>query len=281
MKVLFLLLVACALTLLPVNPASAGAGPTGQVTVIQAAPGMSVDLAVDGTVMSRGVGLGKVLGPYKLTPGPHVVRFTQAAGGAPVTASLKVRSGSNSDVVLHLPAARGGRPVVNSYQTPLQAIGPGKARLLLAHTATVAPADVEFDGKTVFRNIANGEFAQAEVPAGDHRVALTATGVTAPPILGPLDVTLVQRTVTMVYAVGTPSDGSMKVITHTVTVAANGAVVPNAIKTGTAGLAAGIRVLPFSATRAPSAAPAIRAAPARWLPQVLRVLRPLAGTDFP
>ena len=89
--------------------------------------------------------------------------------------------------MLHLPASVGGAAVVTSYRTPVDPIGPGKARVLVAHTATVAPADVRVDGKVVFTNIANGEFATADVPAGKHVVALLPTGQTTDPILGPLD----------------------------------------------------------------------------------------------
>ena len=39
---------------------------------------------------------------------------------------------------------------MTTYQTPVEPIGPGKARVLVAHTATVAPADVQVDGKVVF-----------------------------------------------------------------------------------------------------------------------------------
>ena len=111
--------------------------------------------------------------------------------------------------------------------------------MLIAHTATVAPADVRVDGKRIFTNIANGEFATADVPAGQHRVALLATGEDTQPILGPIDVTLQPRTVTMVYAVGTPTNGSMRVIAHAAQLTADGTVKPATIKTGSAGLAPG------------------------------------------
>ena len=52
--------------------------------------------------------------------------------------------------MLHLPASVGGDAVVTAYPTPVEPIGPGKARVLVAHTATVAPADVQVDGKVVF-----------------------------------------------------------------------------------------------------------------------------------
>ena len=101
-----------------------------------------------------------------------------------------MKGGASTDVVLHLPAEVDGDPVVHSYDAPTSPIGPDKARVVLAHTATVAPADVEVNGEVVFTNIANGEFAEADVPAGTHQVALLPTGSTGNPILGPLDVAL-------------------------------------------------------------------------------------------
>jgi hypothetical protein len=173
---------------------------------------------------------------------------------------VTVRSGGTSDVVLHLPASAAEAPVVNVYSTPRTPVGPGKARVLLAHTATVAPADVRVDGQTVFTNIANGEFAQADVPAGEHQVALLPTGQTSTPILGPLPVTLEARTLTMVYAVGSPKDGSMDVIAHVVRLSSDGNVAPDSVQTGSAGLASGIRVRTFGATRPAGRTPA----PTSW-----------------
>ena len=124
--------------------------------------------------------------------------------------------------MLHLPASVGGAAVVTSYSTPAEPIGPDKARVLVAHTATVAPADVKVDGKVVFTNIANGEFATADVPAGEHVVALLPTGQDTDPILGPLTVTLEPQTVTMVYAMGNPDDDSMSLVAHSAQLAADG-----------------------------------------------------------
>ncbi len=157
---------------------------------------------------------------------------------------MDLRAGSSTDLVLHLPAATGGDPVVDVYRSPLDPIAPEKARILLAHTATVPPADVQVDGETVFENIANGEYVVADLPAGSHSAAIVPAGEPNSPLLGPLDVTLPAGTLTLVYAVGTPTDGSMTVISHQERLAADGSVAPTRVETGTAGLVAGVRVVP-------------------------------------
>ena len=159
-------------------------------------------------------------------------------GGIEQATTVEVAAGSNQDVVLHLPASVGGEALVTTYPAPVEPIGPGKARVLVAHTATVAPADIQVDGKVVFENVANGEFATADVPAGEHVVALFPTGETSDPILGPLTVDLAPRSLTMVYAVGNPETDSMDLVAHTAELAADGTLVPQMIDTGSAGLAA-------------------------------------------
>lgn len=242
------------LALAPVAPAAAGRGPApapapapALVTMIQAVPGATVSIEVDGRSVAGDAAVGDVVGPLDLAPGRHAVVFTGA--DFTVDSTLEVASGRASDVVLHLPAQVDGEPVVHSYAAPTGAIGPGKARVLLAHTATVPPADVQVDGQTVFTNIANGEFADADVPAGPVEVALLPSGSAADPILGPLDLTLQPRTLSMVYAYGNPRDGSMSVISHTQALSADGSVVPSRIDTGSAGLARG-HVTTFTGTGA-------------------------------
>ncbi len=229
----FLVPLLALLVLVPAPPGAAAPRPA-LVTVIQAVPGATVDITVDGSRVAGGAQVGDVLGPFELAPGDHDIAFSSA--DLTVESTLNVPPGASSDVVLHLPADVGGDPVVHSYAAPTGAIGPGKARVLLAHTATVAPADVEVDGQTVFTNIANGEFADADVPAGTIAVALLPSGSTADPILGPLDVSLEAGTLSMIYAYGNPRDGSMNVIAHTAELAPDGSVRPSRIDTGSAGL---------------------------------------------
>jgi hypothetical protein len=232
--------------------ASVAAPMKGSVQIVQAVPGASVEVTLDGAEVGTALEVGTIVGPFALAPGPHTVRFVDSAGEAPVTMTVTIAAGSSTDVVLHRPASISGRPEANTYEMPTSPIGPGKARVLLAHTATVPPADVRVDGKIVFTNIANGEFADADVSAGTHEVALLPTGETGDPILGPLDVTLKEQTVTMVYAVGSPSNGSMRVIAHVSRIASDGSVVPESLDTGSAGLVADRRVSPFDSRRSGS-----------------------------
>jgi hypothetical protein len=216
----------------------------GQVALIQAVPQAQLTVTVDGEPVRKDVAEGTVVGPLDLPEGSHQVSFSD--GTQTIDSTVDVTAGQASDVVVHRPAEVGGTPVVSVYPTPSDPIDPGKARVVLAHTATTAPADVVVDGQTVFTNIANGEFAQADVAAGEHEVSLLPAGIKGDPILGPLDVDLQPGTITAVYAVGNPKDGSMKVITRTTGGKASPAQAPSQIDTGSAGLVDRVRVWTFS-----------------------------------
>ena len=229
--------------------ASALPAATGMVSVVQAVPDSMVRVSIDGKTVATGAATGDVLGPIPLSPGQHEIDFVGA--DVSVATTLQVTAGSHQDVVLHRPASVGGDALVTSYPTPTKPIGPGKARVLMAHTASVGPADVRVDGTVVFSNVANGDFATADVPAGKHVVALLPAGQQSGPLLGPLDVTLAPGTVTMVYAFGNAA--SMDLVVHADRLAADGSVFPVKIDTGSAGLAGSIQVTPFgpgSAVRA-------------------------------
>ncbi len=226
---------------------SAAPADTGGIAIINAVPKMDISVTVDGEEVVGSLALGDLQDAYPVAPGSHEVTFSN--GSEDFTATVDVTAGESADVVVHRPADVGGTPVVSVYPTPSDPLDPGKARVLLAHTATTAPADVVVDGQTVFTNIANGEFAQADVAAGGHEVSLLPAGVTGTPILGPLDVTLEEGTITAVYAYGNPKDGSMNVIVRTTGGTPSGAEPPTGIDTGTAGLVDRVRVWTFTTGR--------------------------------
>ena len=250
-----------AVTLSPA--AQAAPAGTARLMVVQALPGQVVDVALDGTSVGKNSETGSVLGPFDVPAGQHDLAFTDASGEVVLATDVNLGVGTSQDLVVHLPAEVDGDPVATTYETPTEPINGDKARVLIAHTATVAPADVRVDGTVVFRNIANGEFAVADVAAGDHVAELLPAGLTTRPILGPIDVTLAARTATMVYAVGDPKQESMAVIAHSISLGGTATKAPSSIDAGSAGLASDIVVTPFSARGTDLPAPGTPAAALR------------------
>ncbi len=226
---------------------------TARLMVVQAVPGEDLRVEIDDETVSEGSATGDVLGPFTVGAGEHQVRFVDASGDVVVDTAVDLEAGSTQDLVVHRPAQVGGDPVATLYATPTETIAAGKARVLIAHTASVAPADVRLDGVVVFSNIANGEFATADVAEGAHVAELLPSGVTTRPILGPLDVTLSASSATMIYAVGNAEAETMDVITHSISLASSDDEAPVSIDAGSAGLAAGIEVSPFDSSSATGA----------------------------
>jgi hypothetical protein len=221
-----------------------GAGSvSGTVTLVQAVPGRAVEIRVDGREVHRVAHVGDVIGPLRLPAGRHALVFV-GSGGMVVRSTVWLRPGSSVDVVLHRPAAERGASVVTSFPTPTRPIRAGRARILVAATASLVPADVRVDDRVVFANIANGESATVDVKAGRHQVALVPTGQPAPTVLGPLKVTAAAGTVTMIYAAGGPPAGALRAIVHTMAVGIGGAA-PGSVHTGTVGLARDLPVRVF------------------------------------
>jgi hypothetical protein len=225
-------------------PDPAAARVSGTVTLVQAVPGRTVEMRVDGRPLHGVAHAGDVVGPVRLATGRHVVAFVGPEGGI-TTATVGLRQGASLDVVLHRPAAVHEASVVSSFRTPNRPIKPGWARILVADTATLAPADVRVDNRVVSANIANGESASVDVVAGRHVVTLVPTGQRAPAVFGPLKVTMAAGTVTMVYAVGGPHASAHRPIVHTVVLGnARGAAL-GSVHTGAVGLARDLHVRVF------------------------------------
>jgi hypothetical protein len=223
---------------------NAASNASGTVTLVQAVPGRTVEMRVDGRELHRVAHLGDVVGPLRLPAGRHALAFVGSGGGV-VRATVWLSPGSSVDVVLHRPAAESGASVVTSFPTPTRPIRAGWARVVVAATASLVPADVRVDDRVVFANIANGESATVDVTAGRHQVALVPAGQPAPALLGPLHVTVAAGTLTMVYAAGGPAAGTIRAIVHTVAVGHDGRAAPGSLHTGTVGLARDLPVRVF------------------------------------
>jgi hypothetical protein len=206
------------------------ATPATGTYVVQGAPGNAVDVRIDGKTVELAVAAKAVLGPYQLTAGNHRVEFSTNAWKVATT----VTAGGSQDVVLHWPADAIDKPVVTVYENDLAPVGTDKGRLVVAHTAVVPPADIVADGKTLFTNIANGEFVQADVPATTYQVSVVPSGG-GRALLGPLDLPVQGSALTRVFAIGAPRNNSMDAVVQVIPLATTGGQAARA-DTGSAGL---------------------------------------------
>lgn len=222
--------------LLPaVGSASSAAPADSQVFMVQGLPGESVSVSVDGGT-ERELAAGTVSDGVTLASGEHVLSFTGKDTAWRMDVDVDLRAGGSTDVVIHRPASPDGDPIVTTFENPRAPVTSDRGRVQVAHTATVPPADIVVDGDVVFANVANGEFATAEVPAGVHDVSIVPTGQTGPALLGPVDLEVEPATLTRVYAIGQPEGNSMNVVVATLPLSTNGSQAPEQVNTGSAGL---------------------------------------------
>jgi Domain of unknown function (DUF4397) len=216
-------------------PARTGV-PTGQVYVVHGLVGTPLDVDVDGRRLARAAQPKTVLGPLILSAGRHVVVLR--TGERTVSrASFLVAAGHSIDVVAARAADVSQTARVVVFRNDLSAVGPGKTRLVVAHTAVAPPADVRVDGRVLFRDVASGESLGLLVPAKIYRVdAVPMAGSGA--ILDPVELTLKAGTLTRVFAVGDPSAGTTDAVVQVLKVGVVGAGVPRSVPTGDGGQAA-------------------------------------------
>jgi Domain of unknown function (DUF4397) len=220
------------------GPAQAVRG-TGQVFVLHGIAGETLDVFVDNTGISRAATPKTIVGPLRLGAGEHTVELRKGSTVV-AEASFTVTAGSSTDLVAHRFPDAGRAPSLTAFSNDLSPVAPGKARLLIAHTAVVPPADVLVNGSALVRNVANGESATNIVPGGSYQVAIVPTFTTGPAVLGPKTLRIHAGTLTSVFAIGDPVAGTMDAIVQELAVPVRGARVPGQVNTGDGGQAAGL-----------------------------------------
>ena len=215
--------------------AVAPASPAKAVPQVYFVAGVSlrVEVLVDGSSVST-LAPKTVMGPVDLAEGRHHVEFRSPKWT--VSAEVMIDRPS-ADVVVHRPADAADDPIVTVFTNDLHPIAEDRARLTVAHTAVVPPADIRVDGKVLFANVANGEFATVEVPADTYSVDIVPTEETTP-LFGPIDLTLTPGALNRVFAVGRPEDGSMDAIVQLIPLRTTTNAPPTSVGAGSAGLVA-------------------------------------------
>jgi hypothetical protein len=209
------------------------------VFVVHGILGTPVAVDVDGRRIADAAAPKTVLGPLTLPAGRHVIVLR--TGTRTVTsASFVVTAGRSIDVVAHraADAAQTARVVV--FRNDLGPVTRGRTRLVVAHTAVAPPADVRVDGSVLFHDVASGEALSLLVPAKSYTVdVVPVAGQTSKgTILQPVRLTLQPGTLTRVFAVGDPSNGTADAIVQVLRVGVAGSGVPASVPTGDGGQAA-------------------------------------------
>jgi hypothetical protein len=214
----------------------AGAAENASVTVVHGIPNTPVNVFVNGKLTLRNFAPGTVAGPLSLPAGSYQVRVFAASNtagtGTPViSATAQVPAGANVTLVAHLDAS--GKPKITPFVNDVSRLGAGQARLIVRHTAAAPAVDVRAGGTPVIRGLTNPQQRVLNLPAGTVKADVVLAG-TSTVAIGPADVELKEGTATIVYAVGSATDRTLRLVVQTI---ANLHSAPSGVPAGTGGLA--------------------------------------------
>jgi hypothetical protein len=206
------------------------------IYIVQGLPSRTISVAVDGESLVDGLAGGKVAGPFQVKHGTRTVTVSED-GKTLVTSKVKLPAGSNSEIVVHLPASPTGDPMITRFDNNLKPVQKGKAAYAFGHVAAAGPIDLRVDKKVVMANVANGEYLHEVVPVGTYSVDIVPTEMSKP-LLGPLDLRVQPAKLTWVFAIGEPGK-DLAIVRHVISLSATkGSKRPTEISTGTGGQAA-------------------------------------------
>lgn len=218
------------------GPAAAASG-TADVYIVHGIAGQVLDIYVDAKMVLAKADPKAIVGPLRLDSGSHRVALKDGDETV-VQAKFTVAAGQSLDVVAHLRSDSSMAATVTTYRNDLSAVGPGKLRLSVAHTAAAPPADIRVNGDVLFSNVANGEALTVVVPAAKYQVDIVPAATDGTAILGPVSLTLKKGTLTRVFAIGNVTTGSMDAVVHSLKAKTSGASAPSSVPTGNGGQAA-------------------------------------------
>jgi hypothetical protein len=199
-------------------------GHLGQATVVHGVPGLTVDVYVNGTLTLEDFEPGTVTDPLELPEGNYdiiIVAANAPTNPPAIAGSAFLPAGANVSIVAHLTEA--GTPTLSVFVNDVSAIRRLKSRLVVRHVAAAPAVDVALYRKfkfwkwswykliTTIENLVNPNEAQAEVFRGNYAAEIFPAG-SGDAVAGPADVKLKKRTLTIVYAVGSLSDGSFTLL---------------------------------------------------------------------
>lgn len=197
--------------------ASASAADDATVYVVHGIPDLPVDVYVNGALTLDDFQPETVAGPLDLAPGSYDVAITAADAtddSSPLlTAKATVAAGDNVSLVANLDAS--GSPTVTAFVNDVSTVPAGESRVVVRHVAAAPAVDVRAGGKVVLSDVTNPNAGSLTVPAGTVSADVTLAG-TDTVVIGPADLSLAEGTATFVHAVGSASDGTLGLVSFTV-----------------------------------------------------------------
>lgn len=197
---------------------AASAADTAQVYVVHGIPGLPVDVYVNGSRALDDFQPETVAGPLALPAGSYDIAVTAAdaadASAPLLTAKADLVAGTSVSLVAHLKAD--GSPTITPFSNDVSAIAAGKTRLVVRHTAAAPAVDVRAGGTVVLPGVTNPNQGVLNIAAGSVSadVVLAGTDTVA---IGPATLDLKEGTATFVHAVGSAADGTLGLVSFTVT----------------------------------------------------------------
>jgi hypothetical protein len=208
---------ALALTTAVFGATAASAAETAKVYVVHGIPDLPVDVYVNGALTLDDFAPETVAGPLDLPAGSYDVAVTAAdaadASAPLLTAKADVVAGTSVSLVAHL--KEDGSPTITPFANDVATIKAGETRVVVRHTAAAPAVDVRAGGTVVLSNVTNPNQGVLNIPAGTVSADVVLAGTTTVAI-GPADLDLKEGTATFVHAVGSAADGTLGLVSFTV-----------------------------------------------------------------
>jgi len=173
---------------------------------------LPVDIEVNGSCAIQQLKFRDIRGPLPLPAGQYdiVVRLASAtacSGTAVITVNdAALRDGDNVSIVAHLSAT--GAPTASIFANALS--GTRQSAIAARHTAAFGAVDVAAGETRLFQGVSNGQGGTADVAAGRVRVSIFPAG--GSPAAFRARVTIPAGELLILYAVGTPGNGTFEVL---------------------------------------------------------------------
>ncbi len=219
-------------------PTNASAQASVDLTLVHGLPGVTADVAVDGTVVIDNFVPGSLANITSFA-GQTLTNLTvtdDATGDVVVgpIASVDVPASGSHSLVVYLDDA--GTAVLNTFANNTDQVTTGEARLTLRHTADAPAIDLIIGDERPIVALVNGQSGEVELPAGQLTDAQIApTGDVPIASLPTLD--LAANTNTIVHVIGSVDDDTVDFVVQIVEIAAADATTtttdPNATTTTT------------------------------------------------